>query len=578
MIAKRGRGRPRKIHVEPLPKRSGPLYLRSRGAKIEAIDTGEGTEAAERDPHLAWIFDDSPLPDPHGRGAAAIKFLTSLKHPKSTAPNNRFTLVPWQERIVRRIYGDTDQNGRRRISTVFILLPRGNRKTSLGAALALLNTVGPEKRVGGQSIVAAVDREQARIAYEEAVNIIRMQNPLVAATRVVDSESIFTDKASGASFTAVAAQPQARHGSTPVFVLADELHAWTCREIWSVLRTGAAKTPESLVVVITTAGRGQQNLAHDMLTYARKVARGEIVNPGFLPILFEPASGTDWRDERMWHAVNPGLAYGFPDLTNLRQLASEAAELPYEREAFKQLNCNFWQDGSAAPFVEMQVYDEGADAIDIEALKGRECWIGVDLSSVRDLTAIVAIFREGSDYKALAWFFVPRGGIQRKAEVDGVPYPLWNEQGFITATPGDAIDHRVVEAKLRELCDLYSVQEIAFDPYMAQPMQSNLLEDGYPVVSFRQGWGTMGPAIKTLEEVIINRHFHHGGNPVLRWNFSNVHIEVDKAENKSFHKGKATGRIDGAVAAAMALHRASLGVTSGSIYDTADRAEGFLVL
>lgn len=123
----------------------------------------------------AWVFDNSPIDDPFGYGERAVKFLKALKHPKSRAKGNAFQLDPWQERIVRRIYGPRHADGRRIVRNVVMLLPRGNRKTSLGAGLALLHSVGPERVPGGQSLFAASDRKQARIGYEEALGIRVLQ-------------------------------------------------------------------------------------------------------------------------------------------------------------------------------------------------------------------------------------------------------------------------------------------------------------------------------------------------------------------------------------------------------------------
>jgi phage terminase large subunit-like protein len=103
-----------------------------------------------------------------------------------------------------------------------------------------------------------------------------------------------------------------------------------------------------------------------------------------------------------------------------------------------------------------------------------------------------------------------------------------------------------------------------------------LTEDGLPTATMRQGWVTMSPAIKELERAIIGRKFRHGGNPVLRWNFENIAVEVDKAGNKTFHKGKSRDRIDGAQAAAMAIGRASVGDNPRSIYEMPERAGGIL--
>src|SRR5690606_30572061 len=149
--------------------------------------------------------------------------------------------------------------------------------------------------------------------------------------------------------------------------------------------------------------------------------------------------------------------------------------------------------------------------------------------------------------------------LELRAERDKVPYPRWAAEGFITPTPGNVTDYRAVENFIRDLCPRFDVREIAFDPAYAQGVMAPLHEDGLPVATMRQGWVTMAPAIRELERAIIGRRFRHGGNPVLRWCFENIAVETDKAGNKSFHKGKSRERIDLAVAAAMAVGRASNG-------------------
>lgn len=517
------------------------------------------------------IFDDEEIPDPFGYGERAVRFLRALRHPKSTLPGLSFDLSPWQERIVRKIYGPRHADGRRIVRTVAIMLPRGNRKTSLGAALALLHTIGPEAIPGGECMAAASDRSQARIAYEEALNIIRCDSRMDGRLHLVDSKNRIKNPKVGSFFEAISADAKTAHGHTPVFALVDELHAWPKRDLWEAIKSGLVKVPGSLLVVISTAGRGQENVAWEFYEYARKVARGEVNDPTWLPILFETERDADWQDEQVWYAANPGLAYGYPDIEGLRQLAREAAEIPAERDAFRQLNLNVWLDHSASPFVDMLVYDEGAYPVDPVDLEGEPCWIGVDLSSNRDLTAVVACWRDGGDgYAVYPWFFCPADNLRARADRDGVPYPTWAEQEFIIPTPGNVVDYRAVEDHIRELCARFEVREIAFDPHMARNIMNNLLEDNLPAVEMRQGWVTMAPAIKEMERAIIGRRFRHGGHPVLRWNFDNIAIEVDKAGNIAFHKGKSKDRIDGAVAAAMAVARCAAGDSGLSVYDSAD--------
>lgn len=527
----------------------------------------------------SWIYDASEIDDPFGYGQRAVDFLHKLKHPKSRQPGYAFELPQWQENIVRRIYGPCHPDGRRIVRNVISLLPRGNRKTSLGAALALLHQIGPERANGGQVILAAADQKQARIAFEEAAGITRQDRRIESKLQYLDYRNRITHPKSGSVLEAISSDAGTQHGRTPTFCLADELHAWKKRDLWDVLRTGLVKVPGSLLVVITTAGRGQENVAFDIVDYARKVAKGEIDDPATLPILFETPADADWRDEKIWQAVNPGLKHGFPDIEGLRQLAREAENRPADREAFRQLHLNVWLDHSLDPFVEMSIYDKGNQPVDLTELEDHPCWIGVDLSSNSDLTAVVACWRVDDRYIVHPWLFVPADNLRSRSDRDAVPYPQWAQECFIEATPGNVVDFRAVEDQIRDLCTRFDVREIAFDPHLARNMLNNLLEDGYPAIEMRQGWITMAPAIKELERAIIGNELQHGGHPVLRWNFANIACETDKAGNKSFHKGKSKDRIDGAVATAMAVGRASLQGDDRSVYsDFKERPEGLLVI
>ncbi len=525
----------------------------------------------------AWIYDGSEIADPLGYGERAVTFLRSLKHPKSRLEGKAFDLPDFWDRIIRRIYGPVDDRGNRVVKTVFILMPRGGRKTTIGAGLSILHTFGWERTEVGLALAAAAAEDQAVIAYDEAAGIVKATPWLIRSAKLKESTFEMEHCKSGSEMRAIPADGDVQLGRTPNFVLADELIAWRNRNLWKALRTGLVKTAGSLLIVITQAGRGQNNLAFELFDYARRVQSGAIDDPGFLPVVFEAEPDGDWRDEKIWQFVNPGLELGFPDIAGMRQLAREANERPAERDDFRQFHLNVWLDYSASPFVDMAGYDEGETPIDVDALVDEPCWIAVDMGLTTDLTAVVAAFRDEDDgYIVLAWFFCPADNIQSRADRDRVPYPRWRDQGFIIPTEGNVTDYRAVEAHIRQLCEAYSVQEIAFDPAYAQAVMAPLTEDGFPTATMRQGWITMGPAIKELERAIIGRKFRHGGNPVLRWCFDNLAVEVDKAGNKSFHKGKSRDRIDGAVACAMAVSRAACSDQNITVYNTVERKDGFI--
>lgn len=519
-------------------------------------------------PH--WAFDRTPIADPLGHGKRAVKFFDALRHPKSERPDRRLDIAPFWRRIIQRIYGPRDAQGRRLVRSVFIMIPRGARKTTtISGGLGLYHSVGHEKVPLGQVLLAAGSEEQAERAFDETVAIVNATPALRKAVKV--RGDYLEHPAHGSTLRVLTAEGDLSHGTTPACVLLDELHVFKNRKLWRALKTGLPKSPGTLFLCMTTAGRGQTGLAWEEYQYARRVALGEIKNPSYLPIIFEPPADAQWDDEDVWKSVNPGLSLGFPDIEEMRQAATQARDKPAERDDFCQYNLNFWLDQSVSPFVEMSVYDEGAAPIDLERLKGEPCWVAVDLSSNTDLTAVVVAWRDGDDgYIVTPWFFCPADNLTKRGERDGVPYPLWARQGHITPTPGNVVDYRYVEDRIRDLCGEFDVQEIAFDPHLAQQVMNNLRDEGFPVAEMRAGWVTMAPAIKNLERAIIGRKLRHGGHPVLRWNFENVAVQIDKVGNKSFHKGKSRDRIDGAVATAMAVARAGAGDRSTSAYETCD--------
>ena len=529
----------------------------------------------------AWIFDGSDIPDPLGHGQRAVDFLRALRHPKSTERGKPYALPLFWERIARRIYGPRDEHGARQVRTVFILMPRGARKTTFGAGLSLLHAFGYERTPGGLCIAAAAAEDQARIAYDEAAEIVKATPWLAKAAKLTESVFSMEHPKSGTTFRAIASRGNVQLGRTPAFVLADELIAWENRRLWSALRTGLVKTPGTLLVVITQAGRGQTNLAWDIFQYARKVRDGAVIDPGFLPILFETPADADWRDEELWGLVNPGLELGFPDLGGLRQLAREAAERPADRDDFRQFHLNCWLDNAAAPFVDMSVYDEGAEPIDLAAHEEARtpCWLGVDLSSSIDLTVIVAAFATEDGFDVVPFFYCPKGNLTRREDASGAPYRQWAKERLITATPGDVVDVRAVEDQIRDLCATYNVQEVAFDPALARQSLATLHEEGLPVVEHRQGSISMMPSIAELERAVIGRRFRHAGHPVLRWTFENCEVETNAHGHKTrLTKSHRWRSIDGAVAAAMAVGRASLGDVGTFIYADAEaRPDGIEV-
>jgi len=521
-------------------------------------------------PNLAWIFDDTPIPDPHGKGEAAVKFIKALRHPKSRLPGNAFSLDRWQERIVRKIYGDTLEDGTRRVNELFLMVGRGNRKTSLIAACLMLHLVGPERLPMSTIASIANSREQSALTFKEMAGICRATPRILEAVHIQDTEKRITYRKHNIVYEALSSDAKSAHGRTDVVVFWDEGHAETKFDLLEAAETGLNKSPNTLLLSASTAGIGQVGPFYAKYDHARKIVDGRIQDETFLPILFEAPRDVDFRDEEWLFATNPGLPHGYPNLKKLRRYIEKCEHSPSERESFKRLHLSVWLDGAANPEWDLAIWDEGAEPYDLEALRGSKAWIGVDLSKRTDLTAVAACIElDDSRYALHVQSFAPEEGIRRRADNDSAPYPLWRDQGYLTACPGDIVDLGIVEDYIRHLAERFDVQEIAFDKWSARATMEALESDGLPVVEFPQNLATFARPVNDFESLMMNRRLCHGGNPLLRWAVGNVVLDSDASENRRPTKKRSADRIDPAVASIMACGRAVAGATARSSYDDA---------
>lgn len=190
------------------------------------------------------------------------------------------------------------------------------------------------------------------------------------------------------------------------------------------------------------------------------------------------------------------------------------------------------------------------------ALKGRRCYVGMDLSSTKDLTALVAVFPDDDGFDVLAQFFVPQDNIRDRSVRDRVPYDQWSRDGYLIATPGNVVDYERVRTELQAWAAEFDLREIAFDPWNATDLVTRLqAQDGFTCVPMRQGFASLSAPTKSLETAILSQALRHDGHPVLRWNISNIAIETDPAGNLKLSKKVSTERIDGAAALVMAVDR-----------------------
>ncbi len=535
--------------------------------------TPQNLASTSKLPNLAWIFDDSPIPDPHGKGAAAVKFIKALRHPKSKLPGNAFDLSPWQERIVRRIFGDTIEDGTRRVQELFLMVGRGNRKTSLMAACLMVFLVGPERRP--QSTIASIanSREQAALTFKEMAGICRATPLILEAVRIQDTEKRITYRKLDIAYEALSSDAKNAHGRTDVCAFWDEGHAEKKDDLLEAVETGLNKSPNTLLLSASTAGIGRTGPFWAKYEHARKVTDGRVADETFLPVLFEMPADGDWRDDAWLWATNPGLPYGYPNLKKVKRYREKCEHSPSERESFRRLHLGVYLDGAANPEWDLAIWDEGHGEIDLESLRGRKAWIAVDLSKRIDLSGVVCTIELDDERFAVhAMGFTPEAQLRRRADNDSAPYPLWVDQKWLTACAGDIVDYGTVEAYIRMLVEVFDVLEVVFDVAMAREMMEHLEADGIPVAAFPQTLMNFAKPVDTFEDLFLNRRLVHD-SPALRWCIGNTVMMRDQNDNRRPNKARAADRIDLAVAAIMSVSRAAQGATGRSSYDDADLSD-----
>ena len=508
----------------------------------------------------------------YDEGAAdyAVNFIQCLSHTKGTWAGKPFDLIPWQEQIIRDIFGILKPNGYRQFNTAYIEIPKKQGKSELAAAVALLLTCGDgEERA--EVYGCAADRQQASIVFEVAADMIRMCPALAKRCKILSATKRIIYIPTNSFYQVLSAEAYSKHGFNIHGVVFDELHTQPNRKLFDVMTKGSGDARmQPLYFLITTAGTDTKSICYETHQKAKDILAGRKVDPTFYPVIYGADEGDDWTDPDVWRKANPSLGITV-GLDKVRAACESARQNPTEENSFRQLRLNQWVK-QAVRWMPMEKWDLCSGKVRDEELEGRVCYGGLDLSSTTDITAFVLVFPpEGDDdrYIVRPWFWIPEESVDLRVRRDHVPYDIWERQGFLKTTEGNVVHYGFIESFIEELGEKYNIREIAFDRWGAVQMSQNLEGMGFTVVPFGQGFKDMSPPTKELMKLVLEKRVAHGGHPVLRWMMDNVFIRKDPAGNIKPDKEKSTEKIDGAVAMIMALDRAirNGNVISESVYD-----------
>jgi phage terminase large subunit-like protein len=462
--------------------------------------------------------------------------------PEGALVGQPMVLRDWQRQIICDIYDSPTRQA-------IISFGRKNGKTALSACLLLLHLCGPEAKANSQLYSAAQSREQASILFGLAAKMVRMNPDMKASVVVRDSAKELLCPELGTKYRALSAEASTAYGLSPVFVVHDELGQvrGPRSELYEALETACAAQESPLSIVISTQAPTDADLLSLLIDDAKAKA-----DPETKLWLYTASEDIDPFSEAAIKAANP--AFGdFQNPKEVRKQAETARRMPSAENAYRNLILN-QRVNMSNPFISRAVWEANAGPVDFDVFD-RDVFIGLDLSARHDLTAAVAVRRKEGKWHVWPTFFVPQSGLLERSQRDRVPYDVWAKQGHLILTPGSTVDYEFVARWLVEFCEDRHVKSIRFDRWRMDVLKAEIARLGVelPMEEFGQGYKSMTPALDTLEAELVEGNLLHGGHPVLTMCAANAVAVSDPAGNRKLDKSKATGRIDGMVALAMAI-------------------------
>lgn len=522
---------------------------------------------------MAFEYTPSPFMLPESRydkkkADHAVAFIQNLKHTKGKWDGKPFFLLPWQEQIVRDIFGIVNAEGKRQFRSAYIEIPKKNGKSELAAAIALYLLYG-DGEASAEVYSCANDRSQASIVFDVAKRMVEKSPALLKRSKIAAATKRIVNYRNAGFYQVLSAETGTKHGLNISGLVFDEIHAQPNRKLYDVMTKGSGDAREQpLFFIITTAGTDKESICYELHTKALDIMNGRKIDHSFYPVIYGLSDEDDWNDEANWYKANPSLGYTI-SIDRVRDAYRDALENPAEENVFKQLRLNIWTN-STVVWIPEHIYERGNLPIKSAELEGRDCYAGLDLSSTSDITALVLVFpprTEHEKYIVLPFFWLPEETLELRCRRDHVLYDVWQRQGYILTTEGNVIHYGFIERFIERLGEKYHIIEIAYDRWNATQMVQNLEDMGFTMVPFGQGFKDMSPPSKELYKLLMEGNINHGGNPVLKWMAQNVIMRQDPAGNIKPDKERSVEKIDGIVALIMGLDRCIRSAPATSVYD-----------
>jgi phage terminase large subunit-like protein len=484
------------------------------------------------------------------RAERFIRFAQQLRHYKGEWAGQFIRLEPHQVFRLGSLFAWVHRDtGLRRFRTVYCEIPRKNGK-SLEAAILALYVTFFDGEAGGEGYCIATKREQAKIVFGDCKRLVESSG---LRARITVLAANLHRRASASKLEPLGADRDSTDGLNPSMVVIDEAHAMKHRGLIDVMETATGARRQPVILWITTAGADPVTPCGDQHHYACTVLDGILDDDSLLAFIAHADPEDDWTQPATWRKANPNYGVSVKE-SDLRALVTKAIHMPAAAAAVKQKRLNLWT-GASAPWLSLDGWRRGQTVWAADALAGEQCWLGIDLSSKIDLTALVAVFPPTETRAAWAvrtWALTPADTLEDRAHRDRAPYLVWVADGRLLTNPGNRIDQGEVRRLVGVIAAQYQVQQIGVDPWNAGNLEHELGEDGFEVIEIPQTMAQMSATAKDFEADVLDGLVDAGGDPLMEWCISNVVVTRDGKDNIYPVKKRSRGRIDPVIAALMA--------------------------
>ena len=500
------------------------------------------------DPKSEWEYDPA-------KANHAIEFIENYcRHSKGKMGGKPFILELWQKALVAAAFGIVHKiDGTRKFQEVMLVVGRKNGKSTLAAAIGLYLQVA-DGEPGAEIYAVATKKTKPRLYGLEAKRMVRKSPSLRKRMKTLVSEinAEFNDS----FFRPLGRDSDTLDGLNVHGALLDEIHAWKDQNLYDVIVDGTTAREEPLVFITTTAGTVRESVYDIKYDEAERVINGfedpdGYKNERFLPVIYELDNRKEWQIEDCWYQANPGLGT-IKQIDQLRNKVNKAKANPL---LVKNLLCKDFniRETSHEAWLTFEQLNNTA-TFDLKKLKPRYGIGGSDLSSTTDLTCGTVLFMVPGDETiyVLQMYWLPEDLLEKRVQEDKIPYDKWRDMGLLRTVPGNKIHYKYVKEWFLEVQNEYDIYipwhgyDSWSADYYVEDMKNSFGKDGMePVI---QGKKTLSGPMKRLGRDLEAKRINYNNSPVLKWNLSNVAVDIDKNDNiQPVKTSNQRRRIDGFV-------------------------------